>query len=65
MKTTIKIYLEPEDLKLLKQKVEEAGFTGRGSISAFISKIAKEDLIFLDNNIKKLKNVFRMEVKPK
>lgn len=48
MKRTVKIYLETEDLNRLKQK---AG-TGRGAISLYIKKIAREPVVFLDENAK-------------
>jgi len=51
MKKAIKIYLEPEDEKSLKQKAE-ALFPGRGSVSLYISKIASEPVAFLDSNVK-------------
>jgi hypothetical protein len=50
MKRTIKIYLEPEDITKLKAK---AG-TGRGAISEYIRKIAREPIVFLDSNAKEL-----------
>ena len=48
MKQMIKVYLEKEDLNKLKSK---AG-TGRGEISAYITKIAREPVVFLDENTK-------------
>lgn len=50
MKKTIKIYLELEDFKKLQEK---AG-NGRGSISAYISKVAREPIAFLDSNVRAL-----------
>jgi len=54
MKQTIKIYLTPEEKKQLESKAIQCGFTGRGSVSHFISKIANEDICFLDQNLKKM-----------
>jgi len=54
MKQTIKIYLEPEDLKKLIKKANESGFSGRGALSYYIEKIAKEPIAFLDENVKAL-----------
>jgi len=56
MKTTIKIYLEPEDLAKLIRKAQEAGFCGRGSLSRYIEKLAREPICFLDSNLKTLLN---------
>jgi len=50
VKKTIKIYLEENDLKLLKEKTG----TSRGSISHYIQKIAREPVCFLDENAKVL-----------
>ena len=52
MKRTIKIYLEPEDEKELKKKAERLGFIGRGYLTRFVEKMAREPTIFLDENAK-------------
>jgi len=52
MKKAIKIYLEPSDEIGLKHKAEECGFIGRGAVSHFIEKVAKEPILFLDENTK-------------
>lgn len=54
MKKPTKIYLEPEDLKSLEQKARALGFTGRGGLSRFAEKLAREEIIFLDRNSKAL-----------
>jgi len=54
MKKTIKLYLEEESIKRLKQKAEALKFVGRGDLSHYIEKVANEDVVFLDSNIKKL-----------
>jgi len=59
MKQPVKIYLNSETKKKLLQKVSETGFSGRGSLSKFIEKIAVEDICFLDENLRKmLKTIF-------
>lgn len=59
MKQPVKIYLDSETKKKLLQKVSETGFSGRGSLSKFIEKIAAEDICFLDENLRKmLKTLF-------
>jgi len=52
MKQTIKIFLEPEDIKKLKEKAEELDFKGRGAVSHYIEKISREQICFLDSNVK-------------
>jgi hypothetical protein len=54
MKQPIKIYLDSETQKKLLKKVNETGFTGRGSLTKFIEKIAAEDICFLDENLRKM-----------
>ena len=59
MKQPVKIYLDSETKKKLLQKVSETGFSGRGSLSKFMEKIAAEDICFLDENLRKmLKTIF-------
>ena len=52
MKKITKIYLEQEDINKLKMKAEAMGFQGRGSISHYIQMIAKQPIVFLDENAK-------------
>lgn len=54
MKKAIKVYLEKEDYEKLMLKVRAAKFEGRGSLTRFIEKVAREDLAFFDDNIKKI-----------
>ncbi len=54
MKKTIKVYLNEEELKLLKFKAEQMKIGERAWLSKFLEKIAKEDLIFVDDNVKKV-----------
>ena len=54
VKKTLKIYLDDSDVTKLNLKVEEAGFSGRGSLSQFITKISREPIVFLDQNLKKM-----------
>ena len=53
-KEIIKIYLETADKKALISKASETGFFGRGAISHFLSFVARNDIIFLDDNCKKM-----------
>ena len=57
MKQPIKIYLDSETKKKLIQKANETGFSGRGALTKFIEKIAKEDVCFLDKNLRKMLRV--------
>ena len=58
MKQTIKLYLETKDVDRLKQKANACGFNGRGCLSYYISKIARESIVFLDKDlINKLKEL--------
>jgi len=54
MKQTIKIYLESKDIDKLKQKANACGFNGRGCLSYYITKIANEPIVFLNQEIIKL-----------
>lgn len=56
MKKEIKIFLDDTDLKLLKEKSENAGFKGRGAISHYISYLVKSNLLIVDSV--SLKNLF-------
>ncbi len=58
MKKTIKIYIEFSDLQQLESKASELGYKGRAWLSRFIEKIAREDLVFLDKNFKKIARAF-------
>ena len=57
MKKILKVQLEPEDEKNLKSKMKQLGFTGRGSLRKFLEKISREDIVFLDENVKKMLKV--------
>jgi len=61
MKKTIKIYLEPEDVERLKLKAEASGFVGRGCLSGYIEKICKQPICFLDENVKALLSVLKLQ----
>lgn len=50
MKQPIKIYLEKEDYEKLKQK---AGI-GRGAISNYISRVCREPVCFLSEDVRAL-----------
>ena len=54
VKEIIKIYIEREDKRRLLQKAEEMGFVNRGSLNLFMTFIARNDVLLLDNNCKKM-----------
>ncbi len=54
MKEPVKIYLDSETKKKLLKKANETGFKGRGALTHFIEKIAREDICFLDDNLRKM-----------
>ena len=56
MKHGYKIYLEPKDLVKLKQKANNCGFNGRGCVSYYLTKIATEQIIFVDKEVIALLN---------
>lgn len=43
--------MEQTDIDRLKQKANACGFNGRGCLSYYISKIANEPIVFLNNEI--------------
>lgn len=51
--------LDPETKKKLRKKAEELDL----DLTEFIKKIAEEDIVFLDNNLKRLFNAVKLEVK--
>jgi len=51
MKQPLKLYLTSETIEKLKQKAAAAGFDGRGAIALYVEKIAKEPVVFMDNNV--------------
>lgn len=59
MKKIIKVYLDQEDLNKLKQKAGQ----GRGAISKYITKICREPVAFLDDNVRAVLGV--LNFKPK
>ena len=64
MKKIIKIYLEPEVYEQLKQKSIEAGFPiKRGWLQSYIRFLANQDIAFLNDNIKKVAALFKVEKK--
>lgn len=54
MKHQYKIYISSEDYQKLQEKAKEMGFSSRGGVSHFLSKLANQPLILLDENIKSL-----------
>jgi len=65
MKHTIKIYIEEEDARRLRGKASECGFNGRGALSYYITKIAREQIAFLDENVIKLMRAIKVQEKKK
>ena len=61
MKQTIKIYLEQEDVKKLKQKALDSGFDGKGAVSHYIEKISREPVVFVDKNLKSALKLFAIK----
>lgn len=51
-KKPLKIYIEESDEHKLKIKAEQLGFIGRGSLSRYISKVAREPICFIDENVR-------------
>ena len=52
MKKEIKIWLESSELERLKQKASDCGFSGKGYLSHYISKIANESIAFIPQNVR-------------
>lgn len=59
--TFLSCRLNVDTKRRLKQKAEELGL----DITDFIKKIAEQDIVILDNNVKRLFNVIRLEVRGK
>lgn len=57
MKLCYKIYLEKSDYERLLAKALEAGFTGRGRLSHFLSMLSHQIIIFGDANLKQILNM--------
>jgi len=58
MKQAKKFYLEEKDLESLKEKAKNQGFKGRGMLSKYIRKVARENIVFLDQNTKSVLKLF-------
>lgn len=54
---SINIMVEPEIKKHLKEKAAALNL----DLTGYIEKIAKEDLIFMDANVKKLASMFMLK----
>lgn len=52
MKKEIKVYLEPRDIRSLQAKAKELGLVGRGSLSAYIGKVAQQPIVFLSPGVR-------------
>lgn len=53
-KESIKVYLDVKDKRKLLEKAEAVGLRGRGALSQFISFVAQNEIVFLDENVKKV-----------
>jgi len=54
MKKIIKVYIEADDYSQLVKKAEASGFRGRGAVSHYISKISREPICFLSEDVRNL-----------
>lgn len=54
VKKTIKVYLDEQTERQLKGKAQEFSIEGRGWLTHLLEKIAPEDLIIADANLKKV-----------
>ena len=54
MKHQIKIYLTTEQKGKLLQKASEVGIEGRGALTRYLERLADEDIVLLDTNLKKV-----------
>lgn len=61
MKISKKIFLESEDWKRLKDKAEVLNFLGKGSLSHYLEKIAREEIIFFDTNTRKFLDMLNLK----
>ena len=59
----IKVYLDEKEIQNLKLKAEQLGFTGRGWLSQFIRRIAREPIVFIDENVKAVTSLFSLREK--
>ena len=46
-----KLYIDDDDIERLKEKAKGVGLEGRGAISHYIIKVAREPVAFLDDNL--------------
>lgn len=51
-KKAIRIYLFPSDEKRLREKALNSGYEGRGALSHYLEKLAREDIVFLSTDVK-------------
>lgn len=59
----IKVYLDEKEIQNLKLKAEQLGFVGRGWLSQFIRRIAREPIVFIDENVKAVTSLFSLKEK--
>lgn len=64
-KDWLRVYLDVEDIKRLKDKSEQIGFSGRGKLSRFLEKVAREPLFFLDKNLSEFLKVLNLKPQKK
>ena len=65
MKQEIKIYLEREDLEKLKSKALSSGYSGKGFLSHYLSKVANSEIAFLDSNVRAILGILNLQPKSK
>ena len=63
MKKAIKLYLQKEDEERLLAKASSIGITGRAALSRYLEKIAREPVCFLDQNVKAILGMLKVEAK--
>lgn len=54
IKKRVEIWLESEDVKRIILKAKECGFEGKGAISRYIEKIAREPICFIGQDVRSI-----------
>ncbi len=57
MKKQLRVWLDEKDIAHLQQKAK-ANFNGKGSLTRYFEKIAREQIIFLSEDIKAILRLF-------
>jgi len=50
MKRQRTFWMDDKDFELIKQKIQENGFSGKGQLERFMEKIAKHKIIFVQGS---------------